>query len=32
MTDYLAAYAASTVVIVALDMLWLGVITKPDKR
>lgn len=29
MTKYLVAYAATLVVMVALDLLWLGVIAKP---
>lgn len=29
MTTYLAAYAGTATVLVALDMLWLGVIAKP---
>ena len=29
MTRYLAAYASTLIVMVALDMLWLGVIAKP---
>jgi uncharacterized membrane protein len=29
MTKYLAAYAGTTVVMVLLDLLWLGVIAKP---
>jgi len=29
MNKYLAAYAGTALVMVALDMLWLGVIAKP---
>lgn len=29
MTRYIAAYASTLIVMVALDMLWLGVIAKP---
>ena len=29
MTKYLAAYAAAAVVMLAIDMLWLGFIAKP---
>ena len=29
MTQYVAAYAATAIVMIALDLLWLGVIAKP---
>lgn len=32
MTKYLAAYATATVVMVAIDLIWLGVIAKPLYR
>ena len=32
MSKYLAAYAAATVVMIAVDLLWLGVIAKPLYR
>ena len=32
MTRYLAAYAAATVVMITIDLIWLGVIAKPLYR